>query len=381
MTTATAIFFVLGLLLLIGGAEFLVRGASSLATALGMSPMVVGLTVVSLCTTAPEFAVSIQAAMSGRAELCVGNVVGSSIFNVLFILGMSAMLEPVKVTPRLLKIDGPVFLAVILAVWFFSSDGMIAREEGLFLLGGQIVFMLVILLLSKRQRPDPHAELLPTQPIKPRGSLIAKDAGLMLAGLFALALGSRWLVDAATEVAKSLGVSELMIGLTIVAMGTSLPETATSVIAWLRGKRELSVGNILGASILNLMGNLGLTAAIAGSIAVPAASLQVDFPVLTVEAVACLVLFFTGSVIARWEGGLMMLGYFTYLAYLVLEAVDPKDVPMFRVFVLVLGAPLLLLVLGWSLWRAVRKPQAPIAEGPTMQEQIAPVRNDEPPSQ
>ncbi len=317
------LWFALGLIALVAGAELLVRGASKLALSFGISPLVVGLTVVAFGTSAPEMAVSVQSAWSGQVDIALGNVVGSNIFNVLFILGASALIVPLVVHQQIIRQEVPVMIGASLLLWAMAADGGISRWEGLLLASLVLGYTIVIIRQSRRETAAIRAEYDEAF----EGGAQGWDAHwgvqilLILAGLALLVLGSNWLVNAAVAFAKYLGVSELVIGLTIVAAGTSLPEVATSILAAIRGERDIAVGNVVGSNIFNILAVLGISASVApGDLAVAPAMLAFDIPVMVAVAVACLPVFFSGSAISRWEGVLFLALYVAYTLYLILYA-------------------------------------------------------------
>jgi cation:H+ antiporter len=317
------LWFALGLIALVAGAEALVRGASKLSLSFGISPLVVGLTVVAFGTSAPEMAVSVQSAWSGQVDIAIGNVVGSNIFNVLFILGVSALITPLLVNQQLIRQEVPVMIAVSLLLWALAADGGIGRWDGILLFALIVAYTVLVIRQSRREARAIREEY--------DEAFAADRSGwdahwgvqvlLILGGLALLVLGARWLVEAAILFARYLGVSELVIGLTIVAAGTSLPEVATSILAAIRGERDIAVGNVVGSNIFNILAVLGASAVVGPTtLAVSPAVLAFDIPVMVAVAVACLPVFFTGSLIARWEG-LLFLGYYVaYTAYLILLA-------------------------------------------------------------
>jgi cation:H+ antiporter len=346
------LYFSLGLAALILGAELLVRGASRLALALGISPLVVGLTVVSFGTSSPELAVSVQSAWSGQVDIALGNVVGSNIMNVLLILGASALVMPLVVHRQLIRQEVPLMIGASLLLWALAADGGISRGDGLLLVGLLVGYTLLLIRQSRRGAADPQA-----QAAAPAGSWDAHWAvqlALMLAGLGLLTLGSDWLVQAAVAFARHLGVSELAIGLTLVAAGTSLPEAATSLAAALRGQRDIAVGNLVGSNIFNILAVLGISASLApAALTVSPAVLGFHLPVMVAAALVCLPIFFTGTCIARWEGALLLACYTGYTLYLVLSAQGHPALPGYRVAIGVL-LPLVALVLlaqAWMHWR------------------------------
>jgi cation:H+ antiporter len=308
------LFFLLGAGLLAAGGHVLVEGAASLARRLSLSPLVVGLTVVAWGTSAPELAVSLGAVLRGHDGIALGNVVGSNIFNVLVVLGASAIVAPLVVSRRLVWRDVPVLVALSLLVHLLAGDGRLGRVDGaiLFLAGPTYLVSAV-----RAGRREPTA---PREGAEHDRSLAA-GGGLVLLGLLLLVLGSRWLVAGASVLARAAGMSELVIGLTIVAVGTSLPEVAASLSAAWRGERDMAVGNAIGSNVFNIVNVLGLSALLSPSgIAVANAARAFDLPVMLAVAFACLPIFFTGHVVARWEGAVLLGYYAAYAGYLVLEA-------------------------------------------------------------
>ncbi|NTU79458.1 MAG: calcium/sodium antiporter [Chloroflexales bacterium] len=338
MTIWTMLLFGAGIVLLIWGADLLVRGAAHLAAAAGISPLIIGLTVVAMGTSAPELAVSLQAALNGQAALTLGNVVGSNIANILLILGLVALVAPLLVAPRLLQREVPAMIAVSFLLWLLAADGAISRLDGAVLVTLLGAFLAATIWGARREQ-DPSLE----SAVRPDRSAwgLVRNVGLVIGGLILLVAGAQWLVDGAVVFARALGVSELIIGLTIVAVGTSLPEIATSVLASLRGERDIAVGNVVGSNILNLLAVLGLTALIAPEpIAVPTSALAFDLPVLVAAAVACLPIFFNGKLIARWEGGLFLGYYVAYTIYLILATTRHSALPLFSAAMLFFAIPL-----------------------------------------
>ena len=338
----TILLFIAGLGLLIVGAEALVRGASRLAATFGVSPLVIGLTVVAFGTSSPELAVSVQSSLRGQGDLALGNVIGSNIFNVLFILGISALITPLVVSQQLVRLDVPLMIVLSVLVLFFAFDGNISRLEGLTLvlgLGGYVWFSIY---QSRRENAAVKAEYAKEfdGERKGRGNPM-RNLALVAAGLGLLVLGSRWLVDSAVSFAQYLGVSELVIGLTIVAAGTSLPEVVTSIVAALRGERDIAVGNVVGSNLLNIMGVLGVAGLAApGGIEVSAAAIRFDLPVMIAVAFACLPIFFTGGAISRQEGALLLGYYLAYMLYVVLAASHHDSLPGFGAAMLYFVIPL-----------------------------------------
>lgn len=250
----TYLLFVVGLVILVTGGEFLVRGASSIARAFHLSPLLIGLTIVGFGTSAPELIVSVQAALADQPGIAIGNVLGSNIGNVLLILGVSALIAPLIIPGRKLWRDLAFMLLATAVIWVMLLDGQVTRLDGGLLLLGLAVFLVMAFRSGSGQTPTGD-----TESFGPNW----KPWLMTGAGLVALVIGASLLVDSATSIAREFGISEAVIGLTIVAVGTSLPEFATSVIAAIRRQTEISVGNIVGSNIFNIFGILGITALIA----------------------------------------------------------------------------------------------------------------------
>jgi cation:H+ antiporter len=339
-----------GLVALVAGAELLVKGASALARAFGISPLVIGLTVVAFGTSSPELAVSVQSAWAGKVDIALGNVVGSNIFNVLFILGLSAMVAPLTVARQVVRQEVPVMIAVSLLLFALAFDRGIGRLDGALLAGGLLVYTLFLLRQSRREERNGGEA-----PADRTWRQTATDAAVILAGLVLLVVGSNWLVDGAVAIARSLGVSDMIVGLTIIAAGTSLPEVATSVTATVRGERDIAVGNVVGSNVFNIMGVLGISALVApASLAVPPAMLTFDMLVMIAVAAACLPVFFTSNRISRWEGGLFLAYYAAYTAYLVMAAADHDALDEYGFVMMAFVIPLTALTLAITVWRKLR---------------------------
>ena len=343
---------VLGLVLLTGGADVLVRGAVRLARAAGIPPVVIGLTVVAIGTSMPELVVSVAAALEGRSALSLGNVVGSNICNVLLILGASALVAPLWVAEEVIRVELPFLLLVSAATWLASLSGRFSRLEGmLFVLGlaGWLWMQVRTARAGKRRvkvSQELRAEFGPqkaSHPLrlalrdetgsaalgqavlldkasvtdsKPAGAEVLSGALFCLLGLVALAGGAKLLVYGAVAVARAFSVSELTIGLTVVAVGTSLPELATSLVASWRGQGDLAVGNIVGSNLFNLLGVLGVSAISANGVAIPPEALRFDLPVMLLSAVICWPILRSERMVSRAEGAALLVGYGAYTALL-----------------------------------------------------------------
>lgn len=355
-----------GLAVLTAGAEALVRGASRLALLAGISPLVVGLTVVAYGTSTPELVVSVKAALAGTPDIAVGNVVGSNVFNVLFILGVSALVAPLAVARQLVRLEVPIMIGASLLVWALAADGRVARWEGALLVAGIVAYSAWSIARSRREQAAARAA--GADPGRggggPRAAgglarAVASGLALVAAGLVLLVLGGRWFVDGAVAIARLLGVSDGVIGLTIVAAGTSMPEVATSIVASIRGERDIAIGNVVGSNVYNLLAILGTAALFAGGgLPVAPAMLAFDVPVMVAVAVACLPIFLTGYSIGRLEA-LAFLGYYAaYTGYLVLDAAEHDALPRYSAVMLEFALPLTALGVVVSLWRETRKGRA-----------------------
>ena len=347
MTIMTWIGLAAGFALLVVGAELLVQGAARLAVSFGVPALVVGLTVVAFGTSAPELAVSVGAALSGQSDLSIGNVVGSNIFNVLMILGLSAAITPLSVARQIVRLDVPLTIGVSFLLLLFSLDGQLQQTDGVVLVMGIIaytVFAIVQGLKSGRDEAETDVEEYDLTRSRWQARLPAPwvlDAIGIGGGVALLVGGSQLMVNNAVVIARAMGVSELIVGLTIVSVGTSLPELATSMTASLRGQRDIAVGNVIGSNLFNILCVMGVTSSLApGGLAVPSAVLRFDMPVAIAAAVACLPVFFSGNEISRWEGSLFVAYYAAYAAYLILNATDHSMLPAFNTAMLLFVIPL-----------------------------------------
>jgi len=361
----TIFWFVLGLASLVVGAHMLVKGASNLAIMLGISPLVVGLTIVAIGTSSPEIAVSIGGALSGKTEIAIGNVVGSNIFNVLFILGVSAIIAPLVVQIQLIRQEVPVMIGVTLLSIILALDGSLGLYDGLILVALLVVYSTFLIVQSRRQMAGVQSDMgagelaAETDPSAgadkpPHWSV---SVGLVVAGLVLLVFGADWLVESATNLAKAMGVSDVVIGLTIVAAGTSMPEVATSIVATLKGERDIAVGNVVGSNIFNILACLGIASLVApDGLDIPHAILVFDFWVMLAVALICLPIFFSGRKIARWEGFLLLSYYVAYTVYLILTAQHHHALPLYSMAMLLFVLPLSVIALFTSVWSVQKNP-------------------------
>jgi len=307
------LFLVGGLVLLVLGAEGLVRGASGLARTWGVSPLAIGLTVVAFGTSTPELAASLAAAVRGQPDLGVANVVGSNSFSVLGILGLAALLRPLQVDLRVIRRDAPLMAAAGAVLFLLGLT--IGRLEGILLLAGLVAYTAYTYIQAKREGKDAEAEFAP---------LASTDIGtianalLVVAGLGLLALGATALVQGAVSLARGWGVSETLIGLTVVAMGTSLPELATSAVAASRGQADVAVGNIVGSNLFNVLGILGV-ASLVTPLRVHASLYAFDYPVMVGVSLWLWWAVATGHRVSRFEGALLFAGFLAYVAWVVVR--------------------------------------------------------------
>jgi cation:H+ antiporter len=348
--TLQLLLFAGGLVALVVGAELLVRGASKLALSFGISPLVVGLTIVAFGTSAPEVAVSVGAVLDGNADIAIGNVVGSNIFNVLFILGVSALITPLVVNVQLIRQEVPIMIGSSLLLLALSLDGKLGFAEAALLFALLIVYTVFLVRQSRAQTRAAKQEYAGEFKPAPAGawdSRLPVQLLLIVVGLGMLVLGSEWLVSASIAFAKALGVSDLIIGLTIVAAGTSMPEVATSITAAIKGERDIAVGNVVGSNTFNILGCLGLSGLVSDDLGLvmSPALLNFDIWVMNAVALACLPVFMSGREIARWEGVVFLLYYVAYVAYLILAAQQHAALGPFSSVMLSFVVPLTLITL------------------------------------
>lgn len=329
MSLHPALIFLGGLVIIVLGAELLLRGATRLATLLGVPPVIIGLTVVTVGTTMPELAVGVTAALEGKSGLAVGNIAGTNIFNILVILGLSAAVRPIPLRLLSFKLDVPVMIGAALALIAMAWDGVLSRTDGTLLLMAAMGYTLALMLLSRRESPamrrefaeefgrgtvaaGPHDTL-------PRSRWVrgAWYLGLLAVGIAVTLLGAELLVSGAVSLARAYGVSDEIIGLTIVAVGTSAPELATTLVATIRNERDVAIGNLVGSCIYNILVILGVTSLVAeGGVAVARDVLWIDLPLAAGVAMLLLPVFRSGDSVSRREGSLLLGVYGLYLGSL-----------------------------------------------------------------
>jgi cation:H+ antiporter len=343
----TAVMLILGLVMLVAGGHVLVLGADGLARAIGLSPLVVGLTVVSFATSAPELAVTVDASLSGSPGLAVGNVVGSNMANILLVLGVAGLILPLTVRTPVIRRDIPVMIGLSVLLLIMSVGGRVSQLEGAGLLGLLLAYVAWTIVRSRQagdtDAADPEAA---GEGARERTTTVPVGILYVAGGVALLVVGARWLVSAASDIAVDLGVSELVVGLTVVALGTSLPELATSVIAAIRGEIEMAVGNVVGSNIFNIGSVMAVTALVTpGGVPVEASAVRFDLPLMLAVALALLPIAFTGFVVARWEAALFTLYYVAYGAYLLLDSTAHDALPGFSVAMLGFVMPITALTL------------------------------------
>lgn len=315
-------FLLAGLALLYFGAEWLVRGASRIAGAFGLTPVLIGLTVVAIGTSAPELVVSALSAARGDSDVALGNVVGSNIINIALILGVSAVIFPLRVASSLVRREMPVMVLAALAVPLVAWDGTITRIEGVLLLVAFVAYMALAIRLG-RTEPEPESseyrEFEEARHLNPAGEPLSRDALLVGGGIAGLAIGAHLTVTAAVTLARAAGIPELLVGLTIVALGTSLPELATTALAAIRKESDIAVANVVGSNIFNVLLILGASAGVR-PLRVDPELIRFDIPVSVGAALLLVPFAATGATIRRWEGAVLLAGYLAFTTAVVFRA-------------------------------------------------------------
>lgn len=314
-----------GLVALVIGAELVVRGGAQFASHLGISPLTVGVTVVAVGTSAPELAVGIDAALSDAGPLAVGNIVGTNTVNILFILGLSALIDPLKLRRQTVQFDLPVIVLVSLLLLGMSWDGLLDRFDGAVMVVGALCYTAAILWLARREGRAVQAEFADDLVLEYGVRLLdrsqfIRSALKLAAGIAIIVIGADWLVDGGVALARLWGVSDAFIGLTIVALGTSSPELVTAIVSTIRKERDIAVGNLIGSSVYNILAILGITSlAPASGVPVTPELIRVDIPVMVATGFACVPVFLSGMRVTRGEGALFVGAYLLYLTYLIVS--------------------------------------------------------------
>lgn len=317
-----ALVFLAGLGVITVGAEVLLRSASSIASMLNIQPIIIGLTVVSVGTSMPELAVGITAAAEGKASLAVGNIAGTNMLNILFILGLSALMRPLPIRLQSIRFDVPVMIASALALIAMGWDGLLSRTEGAILVLAAVVYTVALVRLGRHEttalKQEFSEEYSPSALHSGHGATTMARQTLQLgAGMAATVLGAHLLVSSAGDIARSYGVSDAIIGLTIVAIGTSAPELVTTIVATLRNDRDVAIGNLIGSSIYNILVILGITClATPAGVEVEPQILRIDLPLAAVVALVCLPVFRSDAMVSRREGAVFVVAYLAYLGTL-----------------------------------------------------------------
>lgn len=323
----TLLLFILGLGGLIVGAEFFLKAVDRFGLKWGVSPMVMGLTVVAFATGAPELAISLKAAMNDSADLVLGNIIGSNIANILFILGISGLITPLHIKQRIVRIDVPIVIAMSIGLYVLALDGILSLSDGVVLLLGLLAYSVFTYLQVRKNKVDIEELYEQDEEVQLASGtwFYVKNVGILLVGLALIVQGANWMVNSAVSIAQLLGMSELVVGLTIVSIGTSLPEVATSMAAARKGNADIAVANVLGSNIYNVLLTLGLTIVVApGVLEVSRNALLLDMPFMIAVAIGIIPIFLTGFDLNRKDALLFLFYYTAYLTYLVLEAVGSE---------------------------------------------------------
>lgn len=323
MNLHASIVFIAGLVIIILAAEFVLRGASRLAARLGIKPIIIGLTVVSVGTSVPELAVGITAVSEGSGSLAVGNIAGTNILNILFILGLSAAIRPLPLQLLSIRFDVPVMIVSAIALFLMALDGQLSRFEGILLTMAAVIYAIAIIRISKKESAkmrEEYAEEYGSQVLlKEKNSVLGWVGNiiLMIAGLVLSMVGADLLVAGAVSIAQAMGVSDAIIGLTIVAIGTSAPELATTIMATIKNDRDVAVGNLIGSSISNILFILGVTCIVApNGVDVSEDILWLDLPMAAAVAIVCYPVFRSDRMVTRREGIIFVSAYLIYLTFL-----------------------------------------------------------------
>ena len=347
-----------GILLLFSGGEFFIQGSVALALILGIPQLVIGLTIVSLGTSAPELFVSVNSSLNGSDSLALSNIVGSNIFNVMVVLGGSALLRPLRVESRLVRRDIPLLLAVSTAVWGMAASELITWQFGLALIVALIINT-TWEIRTAREEPQKTQEAEPEINIEKDSTSLLNAGVKLLGGIFLLTLGSRLLIEGASTIAGLLGVSEAIIGLTIVSLGTSLPELITSLVAAIRGQTDLAIGNVIGSCLLNQLLVLGSCSVLSGGSGLVVESLLItkDIPIMVITTLACMPIFWTKGIISRGEGGVLLGLYMLYIADKIIPLTLPTLHSAFKelVFIAISLSIIIIIYKTIAYWLRLRK--------------------------
>jgi cation:H+ antiporter len=311
-------WFLAGLGALVAGAEVMVRGATKIASRLGISPLIVGLTVVAIGTSMPEMAIGVVSASEGSGALAVGNIAGANVINLMFVLGLSALILPLAIEMRTQRFELPVMAGVAILLWVLAANGVLSRVDGIVLVTGAIVYTGAVVWAARRETRDAAVEFDQTYPAATTGGgRPVVHMAMMLGGIAIIVVGAQWLVDAAVGLARAFNVSDALIGITVVAIGTTAPELVTTVVSTLRGDRDIAVGNLFGSSIYNVLLILGVTCLVpAHGLQLTPELVRVDIPVMVAATLVCIPIFVTGRRVGRFEGGAMVFAYLAFVVFL-----------------------------------------------------------------
>lgn len=376
---------VVGLAGLLVGGELLVRGATVIAKTFGMSSLIIGLTVVSIGTSAPELAICLDSAFKDKPEIALGNVLGSNIANVLLILGITALVMPIAIHKKIVQREVPIMIGVSVLFSALAIDGLISFWDGVILLATMVGFLLFqfgMVRQAKKQRvakekaekadklrlaiegtdsktEHSEADMDEAKSADRQKSGIAVEMLLsvftLIIGVSLLWLGAGWMVKGASNFAEAMGVSQLVIGLTIVALGSSAPEIVTSLVAAFRGHAEMAVGNVIGSNVSNIALVMGATATVSDGVVVPSPAMQFEFPVLLASAIACLPIFARGNRIDRWEGVLFILSFFAFLGCLYVRSSEQYSFPRMNAMAWRITLPLVAVTMIIVILRILKK--------------------------
>lgn len=322
----TTLLIIGGLALLILGGEILIKSSTNLASRLGMKPIVIGLTIIAMGTSAPEIIINLSSISEGHSSLALGNILGSNIFNILFILGISALITPLIINQKLIKIDIPILIILTITVWIFSLDLNLSFNEGIILFILLILFIIFSIKFSKKESPEVIKEY-ENEFSTPRKSLLLTIIYFCM-GLTLLLLGSHYLVNGSVSLARSWGISELIIGITILACGSGTPEVVISVMAARKKEYDIAIGNIIGSCIFNILFVLGTSIIIFPNQPIPPEALNFDIPIMILTSIICLPICLSDQKVSRIEGLLLLLYFVSYISFIILnssghDAIEP----------------------------------------------------------
>ena len=335
----------IGIILLFTGGEFFIQGSVALSLMLGIPQIVIGLTVVALGTSSPELLVSLNSVLKGSDGLAVSNVIGSNIFNILVVLGISSLIRPLKVKSRIVRRDVPLLIAISCAVWAMSSTGLLTWQAGIFL-----IFCLILNTIWEINTINEKDEDTKTAEPEINDSISKKNKfnifGKLLLGILLLAFGSNILVNGSRDLAFLIGINETIIGLTIVATGTSLPELITSIVAAIKGRTDLAIGNVIGSNLLNqllILGSCSLFSGLEG-LKINSDLIRTDLPIMVLTTFACMPIFWTKGKITRTEGFILLNIYSFYILDKILILSKIELIYEFRIFIFIYSTVLLLIL-------------------------------------